>query len=86
MTEFLFHKISEQEKEKIKKDSKKIMDSFSKKLSKIPTSKLKEIKLEKREFERTENTKDKLNIDREIMFENAPNKNKDFLIAEKKKW
>ena len=33
--DFLFHKVSEKEKEEIKKQAKSIMDKFSEKLSKI---------------------------------------------------
>ena len=81
---FLWHEVSEKEKEKIKKQAKNIMDSFSKKLSKI--GELKESFIERPECEREEGEKIGLELDREKMFENAPKKNKDFIIAERKTW
>lgn len=107
MSDFLFHKVSEKEKEEIKKEAKRIMDNFSKKLSKID-KKIPEPLIERDDFEREEyptapqqspghpsqrNAKFKTQPDKEEkedfrkrFFENAPNKNKDFIIAEKKKW
>jgi len=86
MTDFLFHKVSEKEKERIKKEAKQIMDSFSRKLGRIDSKKLKEKMIERDECERKEGDGSCSEIDRKIMFENAPNKNDDFIIAEKKKW
>ena len=86
--DFLFHKVSEKEKEEIKREAKEIMDKFSKKISKID-KKIPEPLIERKDFERVEEeyNKDELKLDfRERMFENAPSKNKDFIIAEKKKW
>ena len=83
--DFLFHKISEKEKEEIRKQVKSIIDSFSNKLSKIDKA-VKEQFIERENCERIEKEENKENFSREIMFENAPNKNKDFIIAEKKKW
>ena len=86
--DFLFHKVSEKEKEQIKKQAKSIMDNFSKKISKID-KKISEPLIERDEFEREESSKTEGKIEnnfRERIFENAPNKNKDFILAEKKKW
>ena len=83
--DFLWHEISEKKKEEIKEQAKGIMDSFSKKLSKIDSGKLGESLIEREECEREEGG-NSMKIDREIMFDNAPNKNKDFIIAEKKSW
>lgn len=84
--DFLFHKVSEKEKEEIKKQAKSIMDKFSEKISKID-KKIPEPLIERKEFEREEKQGKESNSDfRKRMFENAPNKNKDFIIAEKKKW
>lgn len=84
--DFLFHKVSEKEKEEIRKQAKKIMDDFSKQLSRID-KKIEEPLIERKEFERSEK---KVKVDesfsREIMFRNAKNKNKDFIIAEKGEW
>ncbi len=83
--DFLWHKVSEKEKEEIKKQAKQIMDSFSSKLSKID-KKMKEPFIEREEGEREEGERKDSDFSREIMFENAPNTSKDFIIAEKKKW
>jgi Asp-tRNA(Asn)/Glu-tRNA(Gln) amidotransferase C subunit len=86
MTDFLFHKVSDKEKEEIKKEAKAIMDKFSKKLSKVD-KKISESLIERDEFEREEKGGKESNSDfRKRMFENAPEKNKDFILAEKKKW
>lgn len=82
--DFLWHEVSEKEKAEIKKQAKDIMDSFSKKLAKV--GKVKESFIERDINEREEEKFECVEIDRDIMFENAPNKNKDFIIAEKKKW
>ena len=82
--DFLWHEVSEEEKERIKKQSKNIMDSFSKKLFNV--GELKESFIERLGDEREEGKKIDLEMDREIIFKNAPNKNKDFIIAERKTW
>ncbi|MFQ5531646.1 MAG: hypothetical protein ACE5ES_03470 [Candidatus Nanoarchaeia archaeon] len=84
--DFLFHKVSDKEKEGIRKEAKQIMDRFSKKLSKIPVSKLKGSLVERDVSERPEGLEKPAEIDRKIMFENAPEKNDDFIFGEKKKW
>jgi len=84
--DFLFHEVSDKEKESIKKEAKSIMDSFSKKLGKIPSGKLKEASIERDESERPEGEKFEAEIDRAIMFENAPDKNDNSIVAERKKW
>ncbi len=101
MVDFLFHKISSEEKEKIKEEAKEIMDTFSKKLLLIKDIKLEdsqddkdfereELSLEKdRNEERNkigENDSEKNEFSKEIMFENAPKKNKRFIIGDKKRW
>jgi len=84
--DFLYHKVSEEEKEEIKKQAKEIMEKFSKKLAKVD-KKIPEPLIEREEFEREEKEGLETASDfRERMFENAPQKNKDFIIAEKKKW
>ena len=61
------------------------MDSFSKRLSKIDR-KMPEPLIEREEGERAERKRTDLEIDRKTMFENAPKKNKDFIISERKSW
>jgi len=87
MTEdFLFHNISEKEKEGIKREAKAIMDKFSKRLENVK-DKISEPIIEKDNFQREEKEGKDSNSDfRERMFENAPEKNKDFILTEKKKW
>lgn len=84
--DFLFHKVSEKEKEEIRSQAKRIMDNFSEQLSRID-KKIEEPIIERKEFERQEK---KVKIDesfsREIMFKNAEHKNKDFILAEKGEW
>ena len=84
--DFLFHKVSEKEKEEIRKKTKEILDDFSRQLSAV--EKLAgESLIERKEFERKEGTvKPDESFSREIMFRNAPDKNDDFIIAEKGEW
>lgn len=84
--DFLFKKLSDKDKEEVRKQVDSILDSFSDKLSQLKEE-VGESFIERDEFERKENEKEKTcEIDREIMFENAPDKNKDFIIGEKGKW
>lgn len=85
MSEFLWHKVSEKEKEDIRKQAKRIMDSFSKKLDKVK-AKVGESYIERSEFERKEKQGKSQDLDRGILFENAPEKNNDFIIGGKKLW
>jgi len=83
--DFLFHNLSEKEREEIRKQVNTILDSFSAKLSKID-GKVEDNFIEREEYERKEGQEQDKSFSREIMFNNAPEKNKDFIIAEKKKW
>ncbi len=82
--DFLFHKLSEKDREEIKKQVDDILKSFSAKLSKAGKGD-EESFIERDKFERAEGERQE-EISREIMFKNAPDKNRDFIIAEKKKW
>ena len=82
--DFLWHKVDDKEKEEIRKQAKRIMDDFSKELSKV--GELKESFIERGEGVRKEGDGSCLDLDRKEMFDNAPKKNSDFIIAEKKKW
>lgn len=86
VNDFTWKRVSDKEKEEILKESKRIMDSFSSKLGKLGLDKIKEGIIERNSGERVENGGDKLDIDKDIMFENAPHKNDDFIIAEKGGW
>lgn len=86
MADFLFHKVSDKEKEEIKKQAKEIIDNFSEKLGKVG-KKAGETFIEREKSFREE--KEPMNCDEDFrsrMFENAPNKKGDFIIAEKKAW
>lgn len=98
--DFLWHEVSEKEKQEIQAQAKEIMNRFSNTLSKIK-DKLEEppvernfgeraekeisSKLEQSKEEEKEKNNDK-DFSKEIMFNNAKEKNKDFIIAEKKTW
>ena len=81
--DFLFHKVSEKEKESIRKQAKNIVDDFSKKLVRV--AKIPEPIVERDGGEREEGEKC-AEIDKKIMFENAPKKRGDFIIGEKGRW
>ncbi|MBU2562679.1 MAG: hypothetical protein KKF68_03395 [Nanoarchaeota archaeon] len=84
--DFLWKKVSEKEKEEIQKKAKTMMDSFSKRLSKIDKN-IKAPLIERGIGEREESIEESNDdFSRKIMFENAQNKNKDFVIAEKGGW
>lgn len=86
MSDFLFHNVSEKEKESIKKQAKEIMDKFSEKLERID-KKTDDSFVEREDFERAEEEGKKPDEDfKKRMFENAPNKDGDFIIGEKKGW
>lgn len=77
--------ISESEREKIRKEAKDLIDKFAKALEKVKINK----KISKESvggFREEQNGKTgDLNF-RKIMFENAPDKGEDNIIAEKKSW
>jgi Asp-tRNA(Asn)/Glu-tRNA(Gln) amidotransferase C subunit len=83
--DFLFHKVTDKEKEEIKKQAKGIMDSFSAKLA-VVDEKAEEPFVERTNSERKEKEGSCGNLDKEIMFENAPSKNSYFIVAEKGEW
>jgi len=77
--------MNEKQKESIRKEAKEILDSFARKLEGV---KFKEKKLKKGlgGF-REEGAGEKCDPEfRKRMFDNAPNTEGDFLVAEKKKW
>lgn len=82
--DLLFHKLSDKEKEEIKKQVDSILKSFSEKLSKINADEGESF-VERADYERGENGTPE-EISRKIMLENAPEKNEDSIIGEKGKW
>ena len=86
MTDFLWHEVSDTEKKEIKKQAEQIMADFSKALEKVDKQ-IDEPFVEREVGEREEKENGKpLEIDRETMFDNAPKKDDDSIIAEVKKW
>lgn len=70
----------------IRDEAKKIMDSFSSKLDKIKVN-ITNPFIEREDFQRNEMEGNEPNLDfKNRLFENAPQKSDDFIIAEKKKW
>ena len=83
----LWSRVSEKEKEVIKEEVRKIMDSFSEALERVKEE-AGEAFVEREEDRREESDKEeKCDEDfRERMFQNAPKKNKNFIIAERGEW
>ena len=81
---FIYHKISDIEKQEIKKQAKKLLDEFA--------SKIEKIKAPERHFESGEGVReegDGWDSDSEfhdLMFLNAPFVEDDFIVAEKGGW
>ena len=84
MKQFTYHKVSEKEKEEIKKNAKKLLDTFANKLTKI--------KAKESHFENDSGLRDEgsgWDTDknfRDITLANAPFVEDEFIIAEKGGW
>ncbi len=70
--------------EKITQEAKELMDEFSEALDKISLEE--DIGIERDDQVRDPKLEKLDEQFRGIMFDNAPNKDSDFIIAEKKKW
>lgn len=77
--------ISEKKKEEIKNESKKIIDNFASAIEKV-SLKEKKVKKEVSGFREEKFEKVTDPLFRRIMFEDAPSKEGDNIIAEKKSW
>jgi len=81
---FIWHKVTEEEKEEIRKFSKNLLNRFSEKILKVKSS--------ESHFERGEGARDEgegWNTDpefRDIMLLNAPFVEDDSIVAEKGRW
>lgn len=84
MESFIWHHVNEKEKEQIKAEAKTILSKFAKAMSKIKEEKYEHFEQENGMREETKTTQDP--IFREIFFQNAPKKNKNFILGERKKW
>ena len=88
MENFLWHHVSEEEAENIKKEAKSIMDSFAKAIASVEQE-IKEVGFVEREQQTREESKEKALQDknfRDVFFENAPDKETDYIKAERGKW
>jgi hypothetical protein len=77
--------MDEKQAKKLEEETKKLLDKFSKALGSVKSSDESNVE---REFDRRKEKEGKscdLNF-RNIMLENAPQKDSDFIIAEKKTW
>ena len=74
------------EAEKIKEEARKLLEKFSRALEGVKADK-EEWNVERESDRRREKEGKKCDNDfRKILFENAPQKDSDFIIAEKKTW
>jgi len=88
MENFLWHHISKEEAEQIKREANEIMDSFAKAIASVEKE-ISEMPFVEREEQIREESEKKSLQDkkfRDIMFENAPEKEQDYLKAERGKW
>jgi len=84
--DYLWHKVSEQEAESIKKEAKLILEKFSKALEKVE-SKIKEAPGVKRDKNTREETKTESNPEfKKLFLKNAPKTEDDYIIAERGSW
>ena len=77
--------ISEKQKNQIKIEAKKILDNFADALEKVRVEK-KKVKKHAGGYRKEKDGEKCDNDFRQGMFENAPSKEGDCIIAEKKKW
>lgn len=77
--------MDKRKKEEIRKQAKEILKSFGRSLERIKVEK-KALKKEVGGFRQEGNGDSGENDFRQRMFSNAPSKNDDFIIAEKKTW
>ena len=86
MDNFLWHKINEEEQEKIRKEAKAIMDNFAKALERVEKEIGDDFSV-KRKFQTRKETRAQSKKEfRNIFFENAHSKSSDYIKAEKGKW
>jgi hypothetical protein len=78
--------ITEEKKAQIRFETRKLLDEFSKALAKVEGSEANVVREFYSRKEKQGNGKETDKEFRQIMFENAPNKTEDTLLAEKKSW
>lgn len=85
--EFAYHKVSENERDQIKKDSKKLLDEFSSKLDRIKTKEGHFFSSVSESGLRDEGKGWETDADfRDVTFCNAPASDEDSIVAEKGGW
>jgi len=85
MADYLWHKVSEQEKEQIQEQAKKIILEFGDSLEKLP--KLPESAVEREESVRLEGEGEECDEEfAELMLDNVPETKDKCIVAEKGKW
>ena len=84
--DFLWHKVTEKEKEEIKQQAKEMMNSFEKELKKVESEKVAIAGVERSHQLRDEKAAYCEPEFRKLFFDNVPQKEGDFLSAEKGKW
>ena len=85
MSDYLWHKISENERKKIEKEAKDLILSFGDALEKLP-------KMPESLVERNKDVREETKVCvpdkefRDVMFKNAPKTKDDCIVAEKGEW
>ena len=82
--DFLWHKVSKEEQEDIKREAKKIIDNFADSLKNIEKTDSEIVERPQQLREETEIEKD--DSFRKLFFNNMPKKSGDWLKAERGKW
>ena len=86
-SDFTYHKVSDSEKEQIRKQTKKLMDEFSSKLDKIKTKESHFASSTEKTGMRQQGTPWKTDPTfHDLMLLNAPLVEDDFIVAEKGGW
>jgi len=86
-SEMTWRRLSDKERKEVELKAKNVMLEFGKTLEKLPD--IPEVIVYREKFEREEGINEITGSGekfRDLMFENAPKKNNDFIIAEKGKW
>ena len=84
--DYLWHKVSKEEQEKIKKEAKVIMANFASSLREVEKEKV-DFKGVQREHQLRKEAKASCDPEfRKLFFENAPKKEGDWIKAERGKW
>ena len=79
--------MEQQETEQIRKEAKQLLDKFSKALERVKNDEESNVIRDNDRRKEGEGTRNEANSEfRKIMFENAPQHDEEFIIAEKKTW